>query len=73
MPKCLKTKQFSFWQQHKGSCTYYVITFGGPERPPPDMKFVKNFTQPDFQAKSFTPQKCVICDIFPANKKLKNL
>ena len=22
-----------------------------------DMKFVKNFTQPDFQAKSFTPQK----------------
>ena len=19
----------------KGSCTYYVITFGGPERPPP--------------------------------------
>ena len=20
---------------HKGSCTYYVITFGGPERPPP--------------------------------------
>ena len=32
-----------------------------------DMIFVKNFTQPDFQAKSFTPQKCVICDIFLAN------
>ena len=31
------------------------------------VKFVKNFTHPDFQAKSFTPQKCVICDIFPAN------
>ena len=29
----------------------------------PDMKFVKNFTRPDFQAKSFTPQKCVICNI----------
>ena len=28
----------------------------------PDMIFVKNFTQPDFQAKSFTPQKCVICN-----------
>ena len=33
----------------------------------PDMEFVKNFTHPDFQAKSFTPQKCVICDIFLAN------
>ena len=22
---------------NKGSCTYYVITFGGPERPPPPM------------------------------------
>ena len=32
-----------------------------------DMIFVQNFTQPDFQAKSFTPQKCVICDIFLAN------
>ena len=29
-----------------------------------DMIFVKNFTQPDFQAKSFTPQQCIICDIF---------
>ena len=32
-----------------------------------DMEFVKNFTHPDFQAKSFTPQKCVICDIFFTN------
>ena len=32
-----------------------------------DMIFVKNFTQPDFQAKSFTPQKCVICDSFFGN------
>ena len=31
-----------------------------------DMIFVQNFTKPDFQAKSFTPQKCVICDIFLA-------
>ena len=29
-----------------------------------DMIFVKKFTLPDFQAKNFTPQKCVICDIF---------
>ena len=29
-----------------------------------DMIFVKNFTQPDFQAKRFTPQKCVICYSF---------
>ena len=32
-----------------------------------DMTFVQNFTMPDFQATSFTPQKCVICDIFLAN------
>ena len=31
------------------------------------MIFVQNFTEPDFQAKSFTPQKCGICDIFLAN------
>ena len=31
-----------------------------------DMEFVKNFTQPDFQAKN-TPQKCLICDIFLVN------
>ena len=36
-------------------------------RPHSDMEFVKNFTHPDFQAKSFTPQKCVICDSFFAN------
>ena len=29
-----------------------------------DMEFVKNFTHTDFRAKSFTPQKCVICDSF---------
>ena len=32
-----------------------------------DMEFVKNFTHLDFQAKSFTPQKCVICDSFFGN------
>ena len=32
-----------------------------------DMKFVKNFTHPGFQATSFTPQKCVICEFFLAN------
>ena len=37
----------------------------------PDMEFVKNFTQPDFQAKNFTPQKCVNCDIFLANQQRK--
>ena len=36
-----------------------------------DMIFVQNFTQPDFQAKSFTPQTCIICDIFLANKQLR--
>ena len=29
-----------------------------------DMKFVQNFTQADFQAKNFTPQKCIICGTF---------
>ena len=33
----------------------------------PDMIFVKKFTQPDFQAKSFTLQKCVIYDNFSQN------
>ena len=37
----------------------------------PDMEFVKNFTQPDFQAKNFTPQKRVNCDIFLANQQRK--
>ena len=32
----------------------------------PDMIFVQNFTYPDFQAKSFTPQNCVICANFLA-------
>ena len=36
-----------------------------------DMIFVKNFTQPDFQAKNFTPQKRVNCDIFLANQQRK--
>ena len=36
-----------------------------------DMKFVQNFTHPDFQAKNFTPQKCVNCDIFLANQQRK--
>ena len=36
-----------------------------------DMEFVKNFTQPDFQAINFTPQKCVNCDIFLANQQRK--
>ena len=34
-----------------------------------DMEFVKKITQPDFQAKNFTPQKCVNCDIFLANQQ----
>ena len=29
-----------------------------------DMIFVKNFTQPDFQPKNFTPVKCGTCDLF---------
>ena len=32
-----------------------------------DMIFVQSFTPPDFQAKSFALQKCVIYDIFLAN------
>ena len=36
-----------------------------------DMEFVKNITQPDFQAKDFTPQKRVNCDIFLANQQRK--
>ena len=52
---------------HRGSVSYFDISvcqkidlscIGA------DMEFVKNFTHPDFQAKSFTPQKCVICDSF---------
>ena len=33
----------------------------------PEMIFVQNLTQPDFQATSLTPKGCVICDIFLVN------
>ena len=36
------------------------------------MIFVQNFTLPDFQAKNFTPQKCVICNIVRAQYKSVN-
>ena len=36
-----------------------------------DMEFVKKFTQPVFQAKNFTPQERVNCDIFLANQQRK--
>ena len=36
------------------------------------MIFVKKFTLPDFQAKIFTPQKCVICNIVHARYKSVN-
>ena len=36
-----------------------------------DMEFVKNSTQPDFQAKNFTQQKRVNCDIYLANQQRK--
>ena len=34
------------------------------QTPSPDMRFVKNFTRPDFWAKNFTSQKCINCDYF---------
>ena len=37
-----------------------------------DMIFVKKFALPDFQAKNFTPQKCVICNIVHARYKSVN-
>ena len=46
------TTRLSFIFQHSGDA---------------DMIFVKNFTQPDFQAKSFALQKCIICHIFLTN------
>ena len=36
------------------------------------MIFLKKFTLPDFQAKNFTPQKCVICKIVHARNKSIN-
>ena len=45
----------------------YQEDWQNASRHEPDMEFVKNFTHPDFQAKSFTPQKCVICDSFFGN------
>ena len=37
-----------------------------------DMIFVQNFTLPNFHAKNFTPQKCVICNIVHACYKSVN-
>ena len=48
-------------------CTSYINKLVHSLNTTSDMDFVKNFTHPDFQAKSFTPQKCVICDSFFAN------
>ena len=48
----------------KPSCTKSADFQHFEIREEADMEIVKNFTHPDFQAKSFTPQKCVICDSF---------
>ena len=42
------------WQQSKLWQTCHLSA---------DMKFVQNSQVPDFEAKNFTPQKCVNCDI----------
>ena len=39
--------------------------------PPPDLRFVKKFTRPDFRVKNFTHQKCIICDFFFWKKQCK--
>ena len=62
---------FFYFDLDKGLSIYYVIRDGGAGVFPTDMEFVKNFTHPDFQAKSFTPQKCVVCGIFLANLQRK--
>ena len=35
-----------------------MIARGGAGKSHAEMRFVQNFTQPDFQAKNFTPVKC---------------
>ena len=52
---CRKERETYLFNINLVNNMFYVVS---------DMEFVKNFTHPDFQAKSFTPQKCVICDSF---------
>ena len=52
----------SHWQVSELKMVIMIMTM--VRRWGADMIFVQNFTLPDFQAKSFTPQKSVICDIF---------
>ena len=35
-----KSKDYIAAKHGKGSCAYYVITFGGPERPPPFLQIL---------------------------------
>ena len=78
-PKNLDTYKASFTIQHQSRYEWLVVSYQISERQTgeekicsgADMEYVKNFTQPDFQAKNFTPQKCVNCDIFLANQQRK--
>ena len=78
-PKNLDTYKVSFTIQHQSRYEWLVVSYQISERQTgeekicsgADMEYVKNFTQPDFQAKNFTPQKCVNCDIFLANQQRK--
>ena len=55
-------------QKGRGGVTKRSDTYAGGGA---HMEFVKNFTQPDFQAKNFTPQKRVVSgEIYTAGKIL---
>ena len=58
------------FQASESALSYTFKIHPALSRPPffhwsrPDMIFVQNFTLLDFHSKNFTPQKCVICEIF---------
>ena len=74
-----KTDNFALCTVHFWAHIGLAGSFGAPlvgwlvvvARVLSDMIFVKSFTQPDFQAKNFTPQKRVNCDIFLVNQQRK--
>ena len=60
------------WSMQKGSITIKPLNLSNGSSCKHRYDICQKFTLPDFQAKNFTPQKCVICKIFHARYKSVN-
>ena len=72
LPPCLQLSTYSLPRAAADTHNEYNVQVSKHKNTrQADMEFVKKFTHPDFQAKNFTPQKRVNCDIFLANQQRK--